>query len=41
VALAAEALVAVAPVGLGKMNYKKILNKKEPPVGGSFSEVLK
>ena len=31
-----QAVEAVALAGLGKTNYKKILNKKEPPIGGSF-----
>jgi hypothetical protein len=34
--LAAEALAVVAQADPGKMNYKKILNIKEPPIGGSF-----
>jgi hypothetical protein len=38
-ALAVEALAVAVLAALGKtfkMNYKKILNQKEPPIGGSF-----
>jgi hypothetical protein len=43
-ALAAEALAAAVQADPGKnfrkMNYKNILNKKEPPNGGSFNAYL-